>query len=387
MYGNVKVYNYGVNDDLHAYVKRDCLPTECPRYEYRNSQAKSALPTGDTVMKTEPIQFSGKASEYFGIWISNLFLTIISLGIYSAWAKVRREAYFKNRTRILGNSFQYHATGGQLLKGRLIVLGTYIALNVVSVFAPIMGGLLAIGLLLLIPWAINSSQKFSARMTSYRNVRFNWHGTYLRSLWFFIIAPILGIISLGLLTPLIAKNYYGYFAKSFAFGTTNFSCADLKTSDFYSAWAICVLLPIFILLALIGMGAVVAQTESPEPGLLAVAVAVFIFYFYIILMGLVFPTMCRNVLLKNLELSDQCRFSSSLKPTTFTWIAISNILATICTLGLLLPWAKVRVYKYLCENTGLVIIGNLEEFVDEETPKRSSFGEEFADFEGLDVGL
>ena len=35
-----------------------------------------------------PFKFTGKASEYFGIWIVNLFLSLITLGIYSAWAKV-----------------------------------------------------------------------------------------------------------------------------------------------------------------------------------------------------------------------------------------------------------------------------------------------------------
>ena len=39
-------------------------------------------------------QFSGDAGEYFGIWISKLCLTIISLGFYAPWAKVRRLRYF-----------------------------------------------------------------------------------------------------------------------------------------------------------------------------------------------------------------------------------------------------------------------------------------------------
>ena len=37
-----------------------------------------------------PVRFVGTGSEYFRIWIVNLLLTIVTLGIYSAWAKVRR---------------------------------------------------------------------------------------------------------------------------------------------------------------------------------------------------------------------------------------------------------------------------------------------------------
>lgn len=50
----------------------------------------------------EQLQFTGKGSEYFGIWIVNLLLTILTLGIYSAWAKVRRLQYFYRNTQLAG---------------------------------------------------------------------------------------------------------------------------------------------------------------------------------------------------------------------------------------------------------------------------------------------
>ncbi len=31
--------------------------------------------------------FRGSASEYFGIWIVNVLLTIVTIGIYSAWPR------------------------------------------------------------------------------------------------------------------------------------------------------------------------------------------------------------------------------------------------------------------------------------------------------------
>jgi hypothetical protein len=41
----------------------------------------------------ERFEFTGKAGEYFGIWVVNLFLSIVTLGIHSAWKKVRRKRY------------------------------------------------------------------------------------------------------------------------------------------------------------------------------------------------------------------------------------------------------------------------------------------------------
>ena len=43
------------------------------------------------------IEFKGKAMEYFGIWLANILLTVVTIGIFSAWAKVRRLRYFYNR--------------------------------------------------------------------------------------------------------------------------------------------------------------------------------------------------------------------------------------------------------------------------------------------------
>ena len=48
----------------------------------------------------QKIEFTGTAKEYFGIALVNLILSIVTLGIYSVWAKVRRETYFKNNTKL-----------------------------------------------------------------------------------------------------------------------------------------------------------------------------------------------------------------------------------------------------------------------------------------------
>ena len=57
-----------------------------------------------------PFSFTGKASEYFGIWIVNIILSVITLGIYSAWAKVRNKRYFYGNTKLNGSSFSYLAS-------------------------------------------------------------------------------------------------------------------------------------------------------------------------------------------------------------------------------------------------------------------------------------
>ncbi|WP_419905223.1 DUF898 family protein [Kiloniella sp.] len=87
----------------------------------------------------EKFKFSGNANEWFGIWIVNLLLSIMTIGIYSAWAKVRRRKYFANHTYVADRNFDYHATGKQILIGRLIIIGVYILFNIVLIAAPTIG--------------------------------------------------------------------------------------------------------------------------------------------------------------------------------------------------------------------------------------------------------
>ena len=91
--------------------------------------------------KTTPIVFTGKASEYFGIWIVNLLLSLLTLGIYSAWAKVRRKKYFYNNTLIENVGFDYHAKPLSILKGRIIAFVLFaLYANVTSPLFKLKGG-------------------------------------------------------------------------------------------------------------------------------------------------------------------------------------------------------------------------------------------------------
>src|SRR5882762_4688985 len=104
--------------------------------------------------KRHPVEFSASAGEYFRIWIVNLALTIVTLGIYSAWAKVRKRRYFFGHTRIDGESFEYRANPIAILKGRLIAVALFAAFYAISHFAPLYIWALYLLLLFAGPWLV-----------------------------------------------------------------------------------------------------------------------------------------------------------------------------------------------------------------------------------------
>jgi hypothetical protein len=131
---------------------------------------------GDEISR-EPFEFSGTGSEYFKIWLVNIILSVITLGIYSAWAKVRRKQYFYGSTKILGSSFQYLADPVKILKGRLIVVGFFILYSVLSILLPLVSGIMGLVFILILPWLIVRSRVFNARNSAVRNVRFGFKGS------------------------------------------------------------------------------------------------------------------------------------------------------------------------------------------------------------------
>src|SRR5687767_12457304 len=72
--------------------------------------------------RTYAFQFTGSEREYFRIWVVNLLLSLATLGMYSAWAKVRRLQYFDRNTVLAGASFDFHGDPKTILRGRLLAV-------------------------------------------------------------------------------------------------------------------------------------------------------------------------------------------------------------------------------------------------------------------------
>src|SRR5690242_11951830 len=114
-------------------------------------------------------EFRASGGEFFRIWIVNIGLTLITLGIYSAWAKVRTRRYFYGNTYVAGHSFDYHASPVRILIGRIIALVLFGGYQLGAKISPFVAVAMAVFFIVAIPWLIVSSRRFNARNTSYRN--------------------------------------------------------------------------------------------------------------------------------------------------------------------------------------------------------------------------
>jgi uncharacterized membrane protein YjgN (DUF898 family) len=202
--------------------------------------------------KITPIIFQGKASEYFGIWIVNLLLSLLTLGIYSAWAKIRRKKYFYNNTLIENVGFDYHAKPMSILKGRLIAFAFF---SIASI-NPILQSLMFFILFLAVPWLVVRGSIFNARNTSHRGLRFDFNGTVGEAVKVFIGLPLLTMITFGMAAPFVAQRRSKFLMDKHLFGKTPFEM-NAKVNEFYMVYIKLLIVP-SVIFGLIGVIAAIA---------------------------------------------------------------------------------------------------------------------------------
>src|SRR5689334_18337282 len=143
------------------------------------SSAATPVPEARAAGFTEhPFEFSGDAHEYFRIWIVNLALSVVTLGVYSAWAKVRTNRYFYANTWVAGAPFQYLAQPIPILKGRIIALLVFGSYVLSGQFSPRLQLALAGVVALVVPWMVVRGLRFHARYSAWRSLNFRFVGSY-----------------------------------------------------------------------------------------------------------------------------------------------------------------------------------------------------------------
>src|SRR3984885_9351867 len=180
----------------------------------------------------QPLSFTGKGGEYFGIWIVNLLLTIVTLGIYSAWAKVRRLQYFYRHTQLAGSSFDFHGSPIKILIGRVIALVMLVCYNFSVRLQSSMTLVILLIVAVVMPWLLRNSFRFRLYNTSWRGTRFHFRGSVAGSYRVFLLNGFLTLITLYLLAPFMHQRLKAYQHDNSWFGNTR-SSFHARAGQFY----------------------------------------------------------------------------------------------------------------------------------------------------------
>jgi uncharacterized membrane protein YjgN (DUF898 family) len=331
-----------------------------------------------------PLEFTGKASEYFGIWITNILLSIVTIGIYSAWAKVRTKKYFAHHTLIADTGFDYHAKPLNILKGRIVAVVLYSIYGFVSQASPLLA-VIFLGLVFLAtPWIILQSMRFNLRNTSHRGLRFNFVGKLSEAVKIYIFYTVLIVFTLGLILPFLNYRSRSFAINNTCFGLSRFQ-AQLTARSFYitylklGGWMILVAIGCAALLGLayaVGLGFNLSALISFLPLLLLIIV--------IVGPGAYLKASLGKLVYNSTHL-ENFSFKCDWRVRNLIWIYASNFLLIVLSFGLLIPWSKIRSTQYLVSHMAIKGDTNFDQFVAGKIDQLAATGQEIGEFFDVDL--
>jgi uncharacterized membrane protein YjgN (DUF898 family) len=361
----------------------------------------------------QAIKFTGSGREYFRIWVVNLCLTLATLGIYSAWAKVRRLQYFDRNTQLDGACLNFHGSPTTILKGRLLALVMLVAYHFAFGFSKLFGAIVVVLLFISLPWLLRSALRFRLRNTSYRGIRFNFSGdlgdayrcfTPLLAIFLLpaaaaALAPsqhvLIGlfIAILYLAWPVIhalIKRYqqrhivYGDLASTYhgtLYSLVKPYCLTLLTAVGFTA----------VLLVAVGLMTVVLTAIAGKEHLnwgIGAGFLLGLLYVYgiFLIAGPFLQVRVWNIIWNNTNFPG-FTVHSDLETWPFLRLQLVNLTLTLLSLGLYRPFAVIKTYQYRLANmrVGGTEFGSIAQ--SEQNLQIAASGDSSADLFGIDLSF
>lgn len=349
-------------------------------------EAGSAEPARAAAGRTLGLEFTATPAEYFRIWIVNLFFTLATLGIYSAWAKVRKKRYFYGSTRLDGDSFDYFGSPKAILKGRIVAFALFAVYVVAGELYPMSRFAFWALIVVVLPWLVLRSLLFNATNSAWRGLRFNFVAAPGEAARIYAGRLILVVLTLGIAMPWFIARAKSYIVSHHRYGAKEFSCevSGRKLFGIYFVGG--------LIMSLFGIPApfltpLAAQWGLPE----ALEWLKFVLPLAPLYLGYALAFAYMNARTANLvwqgTQGEGVRFHSALSAKKLAGLYVTNVLAIIGTAGLLVPWAVVRTLRYRLETFTVTVNGAPVVEAAAGLPRVGAAGQEVGEIFNLDVAI
>jgi uncharacterized membrane protein YjgN (DUF898 family) len=384
------------------------------------------VPLPLAAIETYPVQFSATGSEYFRIWIVNLLLIFVTLGIYLPWAKVRRIKYFYSNTRIDNHALDFHGEPKKMLRGTAIVGVFFVVYSQAAQIAPVAGLVALVALLAVWPMLFRASMKFRLANTSWRGIRFRFADAGWAEPYMCLVPPAallllpgamlgfadgnaksqsaistavatgggLSLLALVLVLPYFFWRLKRYQHNHYAWGTLQ---SEYRSGawDTYKVFGTTVLVVLGLGL-LFGIAAALLVPAlflggSSKPGFGAVFALVPLLLGLLVAVSIAprafFTARMQNLLWSRTG-SHGFRFKSELRARSLMGLQFKNYLLIMLTMGFYWPFAVVATKRMQIEAMALKARVDLDTLTDAARARENdAAGDMAADIFGLDVGM
>lgn len=349
----------------------------------------------ETSSRSTRLRFTANGWEYFRIWIVNVALTLLTLGIYSAWAKVRARRYLYGNVWLGDDSFDYTANPVAILRGRLLVATVLVLLWFAQILSIWYYYAAFLALMPLVPWVVVRARSFQLRRSEYRGIAFDFSGRYWDAAVWYPLAWVASIATLGLARPFTVFGRDRFLVTESSFGDKEFGYAG-SPKPYYGMYAVTAIVVGvlyigggFLLFAIVVSRAMISSSDPgtavPDMGAIMIG--------SIVLGGAVLlfiAAYLRTRLLSyrwNSSRLGNNEFQLALSFSTMLWLYASNTVAIMATLGLFVPFARIRVLRYVVGQFLVLQRDEASSYGTGERQRVGAAGAEAAGEFGLEIGI
>lgn len=372
------------------------------------------------------LEFTGSGSEYFRIWIVNLLLMLLTLGIYYPWAKVRRLRYFHGNTLIDGEPLGFHADPKKMLKGYLLVGLLFGLYSVAGNFSAMAGFVAFLIVMAIWPALLKSSMQFRLANTSWRGLRFRFKGSVGGSYKALVPLFLPSLVIVGALTAVADRDKPPVWYLITVFGVmlvtltvipwllwnlkqyqhNHYALASLQTTfkatlgSFYKVLfktlgvMLAAMVPAVVLAIVLSVAITYLGQGSGTHGRFAAAAAIggalgmFAGMAAMFVVAKPYLTSRLQNLVWSRTGNGSLRFLSDLRFRPLFWLTLKNWLLIILTLGLYWPFATVALARLRLEAVTVKTRISLDTLVNlVKSLEGDAAGDAAGDLFGLDIGL
>jgi len=334
-------------------------------------------------------EYDGKISQLYRIFLPNLLLTIITLGIYRFWAATKTRRYIWSRLSFQGERFEYTGTGGELLVGFLLALVLVFVIILFGIVGSafvahlihhrgfaLLGVLITyIVLLILAGGAHFSAQRYRLSRTQWRGI----HGGMQGSAWvygaWFVLYLLCTVFTLGQLAPWAMVRLVERAVNASSFGNARFNFHG-QASKLYLVFlgTFVAVLVIFAGVGTAGHGAfetlkllnaqhagypVTLPAGATPVGIWRTIVAYYLLLIVgCLLIGSFYAAFVTRHITSRSTLGGQLRFGSTITGSRLLLLRLTNVLIAIVTLGLGYPIVLHRSLRLMADT--LTVNGGID---------------------------
>jgi uncharacterized membrane protein YjgN (DUF898 family) len=331
----------------------------------------------------QALHYDGRIGQLYSIFVVNLLLTIITIGIYRFWAMTRWRRYFWSHMAFQGERFEYTGRGLELFLGFLMAIGIMIGLGIATgilsfvfrLIHPILSIVPFIGFyvaFLILAFAARfSAQRYRLSRTLWRGIRGGMTGSALaygaRSLLYTLLLPF----TLFQLVPWMEIRLAERRINASRLGSAAFGFQG-RARSVYLPFVVTFIgtLLLFAVIAAVVWGAIVPWIapfigHGNDPRLAAaiqrsvpvIIIGVIAFGVGSALIGCWYWALFMRHVVGNTKF-DTLALHSTVTGRALLWLMVGNGLIVLCTLGLGLPFVLHRSMRFLARN--LLIAGTLD---------------------------